>query len=70
MPEPELRAHCDRVVAEFGLQDHVRKAVRKLSGGTRRKLIAAIALSSDPRASSLGEAGGGDSLSSGSTRSA
>jgi len=63
VPEPELRAHCDRVVAEFGLQDHVRKAVRKLSGGTRRKLIAAIALSSDPRASSFGEAGGGDSFS-------
>ena len=70
MPEQELRAHCDRVVAEFGLQDHVRKAVRKLSGGTRRKLIAAIALSSDPRASSFGEAGGGDSFSSGSSRSA
>jgi len=36
-------------------QDHTHKTVNSLSGGTRRKLVAAIALSTEPRVCFLDE---------------
>ena len=55
IPEAELDGHCDRTIAEFGLQDHAHKWVTKLSGGTRRKLVAAIALACEPQVCFLDE---------------
>ena len=55
MPEKDIPTHVDRVITNFGLEDHRKKDVKKLSGGTRRKLIAAIALESQPRVCFLDE---------------
>ena len=49
VPPSQLAAHCERVIAEFGLQDHANKWVTKMSGGTKRKLMAAIALACEPK---------------------
>lgn len=53
--EADLEAHCARVLREFGLEDHAHKWVNYLSGGTRRKLVAAIALACEPRVCFLDE---------------
>jgi len=53
--ERDLEGHCTRTIAEFGLQEHANKWVTKLSGGTKRKLIAAIALACEPRVCFLDE---------------
>jgi len=55
VPETHLEAHCARVIREFGLGDHQNKWTTKLSGGTKRKLMAAIALSCEPRVCFLDE---------------
>ena len=49
MPEADLERHCARVIAEFGLHEHRDKWATKLSGGTKRKLVAAIALACEPK---------------------
>ena len=41
----ELRAEVERVEAGYGLSEHAHKRAKKLSGGTQRKLSAAMALS-------------------------
>jgi len=55
VPEKMLEAHCKRTLAEFGLEAHAHKWVGKLSGGTRRKLVAAIALACEPQVCFLDE---------------
>jgi ABC-type multidrug transport system ATPase subunit len=55
VPEAQLASHVARVLSEFGLEEHAGKWVTKLSGGTKRKLIAAIALSCDPKVCFLDE---------------
>jgi len=55
IPPSRLQEHVARTIAEFGLQDHADKWVTKLSGGTKRKLIAAIALACEPRVCFLDE---------------
>ena len=49
IPEPLLAGHCTRTIGEFGLSEHESKWVSKLSGGTKRKLMAAIALACEPK---------------------
>jgi ABC-type multidrug transport system ATPase subunit len=53
--EADLEPHCARVMREFGLEEHAHKWVNYLSGGTRRKLMAAIALACEPRVCFLDE---------------
>ena len=55
VPEAELAAHVARVMREFGVEEHANKWTMKLSGGTRRKLMAAIALACEPRVCFLDE---------------
>ena len=55
IPTKHLAEHVERVLVEFGLQEHADKWVTKLSGGTKRKLIAAIALACEPRVCFLDE---------------
>jgi len=55
VPESQLADHVNRTIAEFGLQDHAKKWTTKLSGGTKRKLIAAIALACEPKVVFLDE---------------
>mmetsp|Transcript_28624 Transcript_28624/g.87596 ORF Transcript_28624/g.87596 Transcript_28624/m.87596 type:complete len:1388 (+) Transcript_28624:205-4368(+) len=55
MEDVDLEAHCTRVMREFGLVEHAHKSVNKLSGGTRRKLMAAVALACEPRVCFLDE---------------
>jgi Cu-processing system ATP-binding protein len=69
-----LRGQCgrgdeDRLIARFGLTDHVDKPLRVLSGGTRQKVNAAMALLFDPPVLVLDEPTAGlDPLSSASLK--
>jgi len=55
VPKESLGDHVKRVVDDFGLHDHLHKWTNKLSGGTKRKLVAAIALACDPKVCFLDE---------------
>ncbi len=48
IPSKEAKARARELIDAFGLKDHVKRVVAKLSGGLRRRLSLAMALMHDP----------------------